>query len=283
MIRTGLAIVTGADGGMGQVITAAVAKAGYRVAMACLSPGKAAPVCEKIKRETGNAAVEVYPLDLRSLASVARFAGAIRQLAVPVTLLMNNAGTMSTCFGCTEDGLENTVSVNYAGPYLLTRLLLPLMPEGSRIVNTVSCTYAIGKIETGFFEKGRNGAFFRIPVYSNTKLALLWFTMELAERLRARKISVNAADPGIVNTDIITMHQWFDPLTDVFFRPFIRTPQQGAATAVFLALEKEGGIVSGGCFAGCRQKKIPRRLMDNPGQKALWDATEKRVKRFLDK
>lgn len=53
------------------------------------------------------------------------------------------------------------------------------------------------------------------------------FTIELSERLREKGITVNAADPGIVSTDIITMHQWFDPLTDIFFRPFIRTPKKG--------------------------------------------------------
>lgn len=74
------------------------------------------------------------------------------------------------------------------------------------------------------FSSGEKGSFWRIPIYSNTKLALLLFTIELAERLRARGITVNAADPGIVSTNIIRMDQWFDPLTDIFFRPFIRTP-----------------------------------------------------------
>ena len=85
-------------------------------------------------------------------------------------------------------------------------------------MNMVSCTYAIGKLHfPDFFFFGRKGKFWRIPVYSNTKLALLLFTLELAERVEERGITVNAADPGIVSTDIITMHQWFDPLTDIFF------------------------------------------------------------------
>ena len=114
------------------------------------------------------------------------------------------------------------------------------MGEGTRIVNMVSCTYAIGKLDfPDFFLRGRKGSFWRIPIYSNTKLALLLFTIELAERLRARGITVNAADPGIVSTNIIRMDQWFDPLTDIFFRPFIRTPLQGAATAIGLLLDAE--------------------------------------------
>ena len=152
---------------------------------------------------------------------------------------MNNAGILTTPVRKTEDGLETIVSVNYVAPYMLTRQLLPLMQPGCRIVNTVSCTYAIGRIEPGFFEKGRNGRFFRIPVYSNTKLALLLFTQEFAERLQDKDITINASDPGIVSTNMITMQAWFDPLTDILFRPFIKTPAQGAATAIHLALSDE--------------------------------------------
>ena len=151
---------------------------------------------------------------------------------------MNDAGTMETGRHITEDGLERTVSVNYVGHYLLTRKLLPLMKEGSRIVNMVSCTYAIGRLDfPDFFTKGKKGAFWRIPIYSNTKLALTLFTIDLANRVREKGIVVNAADPGIVSTDIITMHAWFDPLTDILFRPFIRTPRKGAATAIHLLLD----------------------------------------------
>lgn len=102
---------------------------------------------------------------------------------------MNNAGTMETGLHITEDGLERTVSVNYVGHYLLTRKLLPLMGKGSRILNMVSCTYAIGKLDfPDFFIKGKKGSFWRIPVYSNTKLALTLFTFDLAERLKEREL-----------------------------------------------------------------------------------------------
>ena len=183
-MEKGLAIITGADGGMGQVITAALAKEGYPVIMACLDPEKAVPVCTRIQQETGNTQIEVREINLASLSSVNNFTGQLLKEGRPVSLLMNNAGILTTPVRKTEDGLETIVSVNYVAPYMLTRQLLPLMQPGCRIVNTVSCTYAIGRIEPDFFEKGRNGRFFRIPVYSNTKLALLLFTQEFAERLQ---------------------------------------------------------------------------------------------------
>ena len=187
---------------------------------------------------------------------------------------MNNAGILTTPVRKTEDGLETIVSVNYVAPYMLTRQLLPLMQPECRIVNTVSCTYAIGRIEPDFFEKGRNGRFFRIPVYSNTKLALLLFTQEFAERLQDKDITINASDPGIVSTNMITMQAWFDPLTDILFRPFIKTPAQGAATAIHLALSDEAKDKNGCCYANCKKRNVSERIRHHAQQKQLWDDTE---------
>ena len=270
----GLAIVTGADGGMGQIITTALAQAGYPVIMACLNPQKAAPVCDRIRQETNNDLIEIRQIDLTSLRSVDAFARRLREEGRPVSRLMNNAGILSTPTRRTEDGLETIVSVNYIAPYLLTRLLLPLMQPGARIVNTVSCTYAIGKIESSFFTNGKNGCFSRIPVYGNTKLALLLFTQDLASRMQEKGITVNAADPGIVSTKMITMNAWFDPLTDLFFRPFIKTAEEGAATAIHLALSDENKSVSGCCFANSKVKKVPQRIQQHDLQTKLWNDTE---------
>lgn len=214
-------------------------------------------------------------VDLSSMASTASFADRIVERHLPVSLLMNNAGTMETGLHITDDGFERTVSVNYLGPYLLTRKLLPALTRGARIVNMVSCTYAIGHLDfPDFFRQGRKGSFWRIPVYSNTKLALMLFTIELSERLREKGITVNAADPGIVSTDIITMHQWFDPLTDIFFRPFIRTPKKGASTAVGLLLDEAVAGVSGQLYAGNRRKELSDNYIYHVQKEQLWEITE---------
>ena len=195
---------------------------------------------------------------------------------------MNNAGTMETERRITEDGLERTVSVNYVGPYLLTRKLLPLMGEGSRIVNMVSCTYAIGHLDfPDFFLRGKKGGFWRIPIYSNTKLALTLFTIDLASRVKHKGIVVNAADPGIVSTNIITMHMWFDPLTDILFRPFIRTPRKGAATAVGLLLDEDAGKRTGTLNASCRPKSLSEKYTRHVQMEELWERTESIVKKWL--
>lgn len=277
-----LAVVTGADGGMGTEITRALAFAGYRVVMACCRVQKAEEVRRSLLRERSGLQIEIRKIDLASFASVAAFADGMLAEGKRVSLLMNNAGTMETARRITEDGLERTVSVNYAGHYLLTRKLLPLMGEGSRIVNMVSCTYAVGRLDfPDFFTQGKKGSFWRIPIYSNTKLALTLFTIDLAARVRERGIAVNAADPGIVSTDIITMHAWFDPLTDIFFRPFIRTPLQGADTAIHLLLDKEAGQRTGTLNANRRPKPLSEKYAQHPQMEELWQRTEDIVKRWL--
>ncbi|MDH6304789.1 retinol dehydrogenase-12 [Parabacteroides sp. PF5-5] len=269
-----LAVITGADGGMGRIITTAVAKAGYQVIMACRNVESARQICEQIKEDTHNKQIEVRGINLASLTSVSTFAQTLLQEKRTLSLFINNAGVLTTSNRRSEEGLETIVSVNYVAPYLLTRLLLPLMESGSRIVNTVSCTYMIGRIQDHFFEKGKDGRFNRISVYSNTKLALLLFTRELAQRVKEKGITVNASDPGIVDTNMIRMDAWFDPLTDYLFRPFIKTPAQGAATAIHLALSEEARGKSACCYANSKERKLSKRFTEHPAQTKLWQDTE---------
>ena len=278
-----LAIITGADGGMGTEITRAVAQAGYHVIMLCYTLFKGEERKNQLILETGNKEIEVRQVDLSSMASVTNIADDLLGRGKHIDLLMNNAGTMSSGgLITTEDGLEYTVAVNYVAPFLLTLKLLPLMGQGTRIVNMVSCTYAIGRLDfPDFFRQGRQGSFWRIPVYSNTKLALMLFTIELSERLREKGITVNAADPGIVSTNIITMHQWFDPLTDLFFRPFIRTPKKGASTAVGLLLDEAVAGVSGQLYASSHRKQLSEKYLCHVQQKQLWQETEQALERWL--
>lgn len=274
-----LAIITGADGGMGTEITRAVAQAGYHIIMLCYTLFKGEERKNQLILETGNEDIEVRQIDLSSMASVTNVADDLLGRGKHIDLLMNNAGTMSTGLMTTEDGLEYTVAVNYVAPFLLTLKLLPLMGKGTRIVNMISCTYSIGQLTSEFFTRGKSGSFWRIPVYSNTKLALWLFTRELSERLKEDGIAVNAADPGIVSTNIIRMDMWFDPLTDLLFRPCIRTPRQGASTAISLLLDDRWEGVTGQMFASGKPKKVKDKFMNHPQAKQLWADT----KAYLEK
>ena len=288
-MKNKIAIITGADGGMGYEEAKEVALAGYHVVMACYSPTLAEPRREQLLRETGlpEESVEILGIDLANLSTVRAFAETIKARleanpALSLQLLMNNAGTMETGRHYTVDGLERTVSVNYVGPYLLTRLLAPLMPRGARIVNMASCVYAIGHLDfPHFFNQGRKGSFWRIPIYSNTKLAITLFSLDLAERLRERGITVNAVDPGIVSTGIIRMQMFFDPITDLIFRPCIRTPRQGADTAIRLLLEEEKAGITGRFWFSNKDRNLSDKYYHHRQMNELWQLTEERVAQWL--
>ena len=277
-----VAIITGADGGMGYEEAKAVVQQGYHTIMACYCPKLAKKRMGQLMAETGSKDIELMALNLADLAAVRRFADEVKSRFDHVDLLMNNAGTMETGRHITVDGLERTVSVNYVGPYLLTRLLLPLMKEGSRIVNMASLVYRFGHLDfPEFFEKGRKGSFWRIPVYNNTKLAITLFTIDLSRRIKDRGITVNAVDPGIVSTGIIRMQMFFDPITDLIFRPCIRTPRQGADTAIHLLLDEDKAGQTGTFNRSNHIVNLGDKYEHHKQMDELWNRTEEIVKEFL--
>lgn len=278
-----LAIITGADGCMGSEIARAVAIEGYRIIMACVNVKRAEEKRKWIIAESGNEDIEIMPIDLSSLKTVKAFADEIKSRGETVSLLMNNAGILEQeGRTITEDGLERTVSVNYVGHYLLTRLLIPQMEKGSRIVSMTSLTYMWGRIYfPSFFETGCRGFFWRIFPYSNSKLAITLFTLKLSRLLKDKGITVNCADPGVVATDIIYFKMWFDPITKAVFAPIIRTPRQGAATAIKLLLSPEVEGQTGTFNLSCHVKRLKRKYTESPLIDTLWQKTEDIVKQWL--
>lgn len=272
----GVAIVTGGDGDMGQVIVESCVQNGYRTILTCRSKESGLAVQERLLTIYPHADLQVVVLELTNLHEILDFVDRLKMQGEKIAILVNNAGVLCKKFERTEgEGIEQSVAVNYLAPYLLTRLLLTLMQEGSRIVNTVSITYKIGQIKDDFFVGNEKKS--RIPRYANSKLGLLLFTLELAEKLRNSGIFVNAADPGIVSTKMIRLDKWFDFLTDIFYRPFIKTPEQGASTAIKLALSEEIVGITGQCYADQKQCKLSDSIKNHPRKEWLWRETDKRL------
>ena len=118
-------LITGAGSGIGRETARGLASAGARVVMTCTDREKTGPVCAALKRQTGNSAIELLQLDLASPASVREFAAEFSRRYHQLHVLINNAGVFSLKRQETAEGFERTVAVNYLGPFLLTRLLLP--------------------------------------------------------------------------------------------------------------------------------------------------------------
>ncbi|MCQ2285380.1 MAG: SDR family NAD(P)-dependent oxidoreductase [Bacteroidales bacterium] len=264
-----LAIITGANGSMGQEEVRAVSKAGFQVIMACRELDKARPTYEKLKSELSNP-IELMHLDLASYKIIKQFVDEVKSQYEHIDLLLNNAGTLCHFPQQTEDGIEYTTGVNYLGHYILTNMLLPLMGEGTRVVNMVSCTYHIGEIDEKIFQPLTDKDFNRFTPYSNSKKALFYFTIDAAEAWKEKGIRVNCADPGIVSTNIIRMgNKVVDKLCDIFYRPLIKTPAKGASTMLHLALSDETKEVTGQCFRERKQTKLSEKVVNSPQRELL--------------
>jgi len=259
-------IVTGATGAMGSAAVRALAAQGHAVVMACRNPGKAAAVRERILAEVPDADLAIRPLDLSSLDSVHAFVAGLDD--GPVSALLNNAGVISRSYALTADGLEHTFSVNYFGPVLLTRLLLPAMPADARIVNMVSLTCRFAEVTPESLSPAEKD-FSQLGTYACAKLALLRFSQELARRNPT--LRVNVADPGIVGSDMIALGRWFDPLAKVFFRPFCKSPQRGVRPALAALASDERGQY----YVGKRHQAFPDRYFDPELDLRLWEATDR--------
>ena len=263
------AIITGADGGMGSEITKAVAKAGYTTIMACLPTPFAQQKQAALKKET-NGDIVLMPLDLASPDSIFHFVEKIKNDYPQIDLLMNNAGVLYPKRKDLEEKWDYTTMVNYFGHYLLTVRLLPLLREGGRIITMCSLTYRYGKIYPQMFDCGRDSLWQQMQNYSNSKLALLYFMLDLAEQLKEKNITANCSDPGIVGTKIIAMNsKFFDKVCDVFARPFMKSPKNGAKTAIYLALNETVSKVSGGYFKNAKQVPILKRVLQSDEREIL--------------
>jgi NAD(P)-dependent dehydrogenase (short-subunit alcohol dehydrogenase family) len=261
-------IITGASGAMGSEAAAALARAGRPVIMACRDLDKAQAVRSRILDEVPDAVLEIKHLELSSLDEVREFAQSLR--GVEISALFNNAGTMERHFSVTGDGFERTLAVNYLASCLLTRLLLPQIRDG--VLNMVSISCETARFDHQIFAPDAS-RFTQLGSYSTSKLALMLFSIALSQRCSLR---VNVSDPGIVNTEMIRLHRWFDPLTDVIFRPFCNSPKKGAAPGVRALLSSEG---SGLLYKGLGAKPIPSKYASRTGDIGwLWEESERILK-----
>ncbi|MBO4758403.1 MAG: SDR family NAD(P)-dependent oxidoreductase [Bacteroidales bacterium] len=259
-------IVTGASGAMGEAAVRALAREGRSVVMACRNPEKADAVRSRILADLPGSDISIGRLDLASLDSVRAFVDGVG--TEPVSALFNNAGVISRSYSLTGDGLENTFAVNYFGPFLLTRLLLPVMEPDASIVNMVSltCRY-VSVTEESLRPEEKD--FSQLGTYARSKLALLRFSLELARRNPG--LHVNLADPGIVNSNMIDLGHWYDPLADILFRPFCKSPERGVQPALSaLASDAHNRY-----FVGKKNIDIPERFNDPDWDLRIWEETER--------
>lgn len=199
-----VAVVTGANSGIGYEAAKVLAGKGAQTILACRSHEKADTALREIRAAHPAATVEVIELDLASLASIRAFADTVHARFQSLHILLNNAGVMALPYRRTVDGFEMQFGTNHLGHFALTGLLLDrlLATPQSRVVTVSSGLHQIGKMR--FADPNAERGYQRWLAYGQSKLANLLFTYELQRRLAARALSTIsvATHPGYAATNL---------------------------------------------------------------------------------
>jgi NAD(P)-dependent dehydrogenase (short-subunit alcohol dehydrogenase family) len=245
-----VAIVTGANIGLGYETALGLAQKNIKVIMACRNNEKAEKAKADILKEVPGADLEIGLLDLSKLSSVRSFASNFLEKYNRLDILINNAGIMIPPFSKTEDGFESQMGVNYFGHFLLTNLLFPVLEESenSRIVSLSSLAHRNATIE--FDNLNSEKSYNKMQAYGQSKVACLMFAYELQRRLEKKgsnTISV-AAHPGVSMTNLIQYAPGWMKIIGSLFTPFVTHPaEKGALPSLYGAL---GDNVRGGDYFG---------------------------------
>jgi NAD(P)-dependent dehydrogenase (short-subunit alcohol dehydrogenase family) len=275
-----VAIVTGANTGIGFETAAALAAKKATVVMACRNRQKAEDAGERIRERTPDAELVFIQLDLASLASVEHFANAFRAGHERLDLLINNAGVMVPPLGHTEDGFELQFGCNHLGHFAFTGRLLDVLETtpGARVVSVSSMAHRYGTMD--FDNLNAEKGYEKMPAYAQSKLANLLFTFELQRRLETAGSSVTAtaAHPGWTGTDL-QRHAALFRFLNTFFA---QTPPMGALPTLRAATDPRA---EGGDYFGPKgwheMRGYPTRVGTTPeaknelDAKHLWEVSEK--------
>lgn len=225
--------------------------------MACRKASEGIKAKDKIIKTSNNKNFFVLQLDLASFSSIRRFCKKFGNQFPRLDVLINNAGVFSMDNDITEDGLPLTMGINYFGTFLLTNLMLSLLKKSKdgRIINVVSDAFKKGKIDINSFEKNRTTG---MKAYSTSKLAVVQFTVYLAEKFQSTNISVYAVHPGHINSGIWNFNKWYAPLFRIFSKFFMSSTEEGANPIIQLVLSEKGKEFSGKYFKKEQKEEIEK-------------------------
>ena len=267
-----LILVTGSNTGIGFATALELARSGATVIASARDAEKGRRAVEEMRRRTGNEKVELLVGDLGSMAGVHRLADDFLDRWDRLDVLINNAGLILSRRSETEDGFETTFAVNHLAPFLLTHRLLGRLKDSSpsRIVNVASRAHVRARLD---FDDLHNRRLYRsMDVYSQSKLANILFTRELARRLEGTGVTANCLHPGVVRSDLGASGDMggFFRLGWLLVQPFFLSPEKGARTSIYLAQSPDVSDVSGEYFDNCRPSKSSSRSRNLGDAERLW-------------
>jgi NAD(P)-dependent dehydrogenase (short-subunit alcohol dehydrogenase family) len=262
-------LVTGATDGIGRETALELARLGARVIVHGRDEARVKRAHEEVVRASVAAPPAPVVADFASLSAVRGMAAELEGRSHPIHALVNNAGVYMKRRELSADGIEMTLAVNHFAHVLLTHRLLASEPGKSlqRIVNVSSVAHSRAFIDLDDIDNVR-GDFDDYQAYATSKFANVLFTVELARRLRARGVLVNAVHPGVVSTKLLT--EGFE----------MRGPDslgKGARSSVMLAISPEYGHISGAYFMEGREARMHRRASDADFVARYYELSAERV------
>ena len=264
-------LVTGGTSGIGRATAIGLAELGARVAITGRDLGRVEAAAVEIRRMTGNPEIHAFGADLSSQADVRRLAAQVLEAYPRLHVLVNNVGGFWATRHVTADGLERTFALNHLAAFLLTELLLDRLKASApaRVVTVSSAAQSLGTIHFDDLQGERK--YSGQTAYNQSKLASVMFTYELARRLEGTGVTATVLHPGVVSTGFGAE----DPsrifkLIVPFYRPFMKTPEQGAATSIYLASSPDVSAVTGRYFANRRAQTSNKASYDESATARLW-------------
>lgn len=260
-------LVTGSTDGIGKRTAYLLAGQGARVLIHGRNEHKVHRLAQDIREDTGNNRIEEYTADFSALENVRYLSETVGEKHRSLDVLINNAGLgFNEDREVSQDGYELRFAVNYLAPFLLTHLLLPLLQnaQSSRIVNVSSA----GQQAIDFDDIMLENQYEAWRAYRQSKLALIMFTVELAERIEENNITVNSLHPGtFLRTKIVT-EAGISPQGEA---------EEGAKAVTYLASSPDLGDVTGKYFNQKTEARANAQAYDKDARERLWKVSKELV------
>ena len=267
-------LVTGGTGGIGRATAIGLAALGARVGITGRDPARTEAAAAGIRATPGSPAVDSFAADMSVQAGVRRLAAQVLDTYPRLDVLVNNAGGFWAHRHVTADGLERTFALNHLAPFLLTSLLLDRLTASApaRILTVSSGAHARGRIDFDDLQGERN--YSGQHAYSQSKLANVIFTYELARRLEGTGVTATVLHPGVVRTGFGAEDQaaYLAVMIRVA-RLFMKTPAQGADTPIYLASSPQVEGITGRYFVNRKPKTSSKVSYDTAAAARLWQAS----------
>jgi NAD(P)-dependent dehydrogenase (short-subunit alcohol dehydrogenase family) len=273
-MQSQVCVVTGATSGIGKAAAPALARQGAEIIVVGRDPGRAEATAAAIQAD-GAPPPKVEIADLARLDQVRALAGRLNQTLDRIDVLINNAGLVLNERQVTPDGYEHVFAVNHLAPFLLTNLLRPKLTASApaRVITVSSDAHTAARLDLDDPNLEHGWSSWRS--YSNSKLANILFTRELARRLDGTGVTANCLHPGVVRTGFGRDARPLMRVGITIAKPFMLSPERGADTMVYLASSPDVAAKTGGYYVKRQLREPSAAARDDGLARRLWEISER--------